>query len=82
MFWPVAGHAMMLSPLLKKAEEKAGIKSESPESKNGSPPTKKLCTLYSRQLARLPAGDQGLVKEGVPKICWILDTLYIIISSQ
>lgn len=54
----------MLSPLLKKAEEKAGVKKEeSPDSKSGSPPVKKLCTVYSKQLARLPQGDQGLVKE-------------------
>lgn len=65
-WWPAnfCGHTM-LSPLLKKAEEKAGVKKdESPDSKSGSPPVKKLCTVYSKQLARLPQGDQTLVKEG------------------
>lgn len=58
----------MFSPLLKKAEEKACAKtdekSESPDSKDGGPsPPKKLCTLYAKQLARMPPGDQGLLKE-------------------
>eukprot|EP00435_Cladocopium_sp_Y103_P029455 s2934_g7.t1 len=55
----------MFSPLLKKAEEKAGLKKEeSPDSKSGTPPQKRLCTVYAKQLAKFPAGDQGLVKDG------------------
>jgi len=55
----------MFSPLLKKAEEKAGFKKEeSPDSKSGTPPAKRLCTIYAKQLAKFPPGDQGLVKDG------------------
>lgn len=58
----------MFSPLLKKAEEKACVKkdenTESPDSKDGGPsPPKKLCSVYAKQLARMPPGDQGLLKE-------------------
>lgn len=56
---------MFNSPLLKKAEEKAGVKKdESPDDGcTPSPPAKKLCTVYAKQLTKLPPGDQGLVKE-------------------
>ena len=57
--------AMFNSPLLKKAEEKACVKKdESPDDgSTPSPPAKKLCTVYAKQLAKMPSGDQGLVKE-------------------
>lgn len=51
------------SPILKKAEEKA--KKEDPDSKDAdtvSPP-KRLCTIHAKRLAKLPEGDQGLVKD-------------------
>ena len=55
---------MFNSPLLKKAEEKACVKKdESDDGSTPSPPAKKLCTVYAKQLAKLPSGDQGLVKE-------------------
>ena len=53
----------MFSPLLKKAEEKTGIKKDEAESPDPSPPAKKLCTAYAKQLAKMAPGDQGLVKE-------------------
>lgn len=58
--------ATALAPRLKKAEEKAGVKKdESPDSKDGTPPPaqKKLCTLYAKQLSKMPEGDQTLVKD-------------------
>lgn len=54
--------AIMFSPVLKKIEEKVQVKKDE-DSKDGSPPLKKLCTAYTKQLAKLPAGNQGLVKD-------------------
>lgn len=51
----------LFSPALKKAEESLK-KEESPDSKEATPP-KRLCTLYAKNLAKLPEGDQGLVKD-------------------
>ena len=57
----------MHSPLLKKAEDKAVIKKDEPkdekDSSESTPPAKKLCTVYAKQINRLPPGDHGLVKE-------------------
>ena len=55
----------MFSPLLKKAEDKAVVKTDEKDQKGEpSPPAaKRLCTVYAKQLSRLPTGDQGLVKE-------------------
>ena len=51
----------LFSPALKKAEESLK-KEESPDSKEATPP-KRLCTLYAKNLAKLPEGDQSLVKD-------------------
>lgn len=60
---PSAPVAIMFSPVLKKIEEKVQVKKDE-DSKDGSPPPlKKLCTAYTKQLAKLPAGNQGLVKD-------------------
>eukprot|EP00435_Cladocopium_sp_Y103_P004363 s5416_g1.t1 len=50
----------MFSPLLKKAEEKTGIKKDEGDSPDRSPPAKRLCTTYAKQLAKMAPGDQGL----------------------
>ena len=60
---PGSQFAIMFSPVLKKIEEKVQVKKDE-DSKDGSaPPLKKLCTAYTKQLAKLPAGNQGLVKD-------------------
>ena len=51
------------SPLLKKAEEKAGaVKNEDDKGQEDSPQTKRLCTIYEKKMKCLPEGDLGLVK--------------------
>ena len=57
---------MALTPFKAKAEERLRLcKDGKPEvdSKAEEPAAKRLCTVYEKQLAKLPAGDQGLVKD-------------------
>ena len=50
------------SPVLKKAEEKAGVKSED-KVQEDSPAAKRLCSIYEKKMKSLPQGDLGLVKD-------------------
>lgn len=65
----------MFSPLLKKAEEKSGIfKKDEDDKVAAEAPSKRLCNLYAKQMAKLPEGNLGLVKDtGWKKvlICYI-----------
>ena len=54
----------MFSPLLKKAEEKSGIfKKDEDDKVAAEAPSKHLCNLYAKQMAKLPEGNLGLVKD-------------------
>ncbi len=58
---------MALTPFKAKAEERIRLlcKDAKPEAdtKVEEPAAKRLCSVYEKQLAKLPAGDQGLVKD-------------------
>ena len=54
----------MFSPVLKKAEEKSGIFKKDEDAKDvAEGPAKRLCSLYAKQMAKLPEGNPGLVKD-------------------
>lgn len=67
----------MFQPTLQKAEEKVRLKKEeSPDSKSTPPASsKRLCAVYSKNLAKLPEGDQTLVKD--PEFRSILHPMFL-----
>ena len=66
------------SPVLKKAEEKAGVKSED-KVQEDSPAAKRLCSIYEKKMKSLPEGDLGLVKVSWLKKEMIRDVSFLYI---
>ncbi len=62
--WIKFAGAIMFSPVLKKAEEKSGIFKKDEDAKDvAEGPAKRLRSLYAKQMAKLPEGNPGLVKD-------------------